>query len=68
MPAGAFQAGAYFIEVVIGIHRHGWLTRGDIRLKLDFGGPRAVDVWFPGVIGPLGAWQIERREVLEETP
>ncbi len=68
LPAGAFQAGAYFIEVVIGVHRHGWLTRGDIRLKLDFGGPRAVDVWFPGVIGPLGAWQIERRELLEETP
>jgi len=68
LPADAFQAGAYFIEVVIGVHRHGWLTRGDIRLKLDFGGPRAVDVWFPGVIGPLGAWQIEQRELLEETP
>ena len=68
LPAGAFQAGAYFVEVVIGVHRHGWLTRGDIRLKLDFGGPRAVDVWFPGVIGPLGAWQIEQRELFEETP
>ncbi len=66
LPAGAFQSGAYFMELVIGIHRHGWLTRGDIRLKLDFGGPRAVDVWFPGVIGPIGAWQVNRERVAEE--
>ncbi len=65
LPAGAFQSGAYFMELVIGIHRHGWLTRGDIRLKLDFGGPRAVDVWFPGVIGPIGVWQVNRDQVAE---
>ncbi len=65
LPAVAFQSGAYFMELVIGIHRQGWLTRGDIRLKLEFGGPRAVDVWFPGVIGPIGTWQVSRDQVAE---
>ena len=65
IPAGSFQSGAYYMELVIGVHRHGWLTRGDIRLKLDFGGPRVHDVFFPGVIGPIGGWQVDRRELLE---
>ncbi len=65
LPGGAFQAGAYYVELVIGVHRHGWLTRGDIRLKLDFGGPRAYDVWFPGIIGPIGAWQVHRPAIYE---
>lgn len=66
LPPRAFQPGAYFMNLVIGIHRHGWLTRGDIRLKLDFGGSCAVDVTFPGVIGPMGAWRIHRDCEAEE--
>jgi lipopolysaccharide transport system ATP-binding protein len=62
LPANAFHAGAYFLELVIGVHRHGWLTRGDIRLRLDFGGSRATDVDLPGIIGPIGAWLVDRRE------
>ncbi len=65
IPAGSFQSGVYYLELVIGVHRHGWLTRGDIRLKLDFGGPRANDVWLPGVISPIGGWRVDRREAWE---
>jgi lipopolysaccharide transport system ATP-binding protein len=60
IPANAFQAGTYYFELVIGVHRHGWLTRNEIRMKLDFDGLRADDVWFPGVINPIGSWKLKR--------
>ncbi len=60
LPADAFQPGAYYFELVIGVHRHGWLTRGDIRTKVDFGGAREFDVTFPGVVRPIGQWRIDR--------
>ncbi|WP_374686498.1 ABC transporter ATP-binding protein [Promineifilum sp.] len=60
LPANALQPGHYYIELIAGVHRHGWLSKGDIRLRLNFNGPTQSDVHFLGIMGPIGAWQVER--------
>jgi hypothetical protein len=42
------------------VHRQGWLSRGDIRLKLNFNGSSDTDVKYFGVLGPLGTWHFQR--------
>lgn len=57
LPGDSFNSGHYYLELVIGIHRRSWLSRGDIRLKMNLSGSRTSDVNYPGVVGPLGDWQ-----------
>jgi lipopolysaccharide transport system ATP-binding protein len=58
IPGGILQSGHYFFEVVIGIHRLRWLSRGEIRVRLNLDGSRRYDVNFPGVVAPIGSWQV----------
>jgi hypothetical protein len=58
LPADVFPSGTHYFDLVIGIHRHGWLTRGDVRLRLNLGGPALSDVHFPGIIAPIGEWRV----------
>lgn len=58
LPGGLLPAGHYFFEVVVGIHRLRWLSKGDIRLRLNLGGARRTDVDFPGVLSPVGDWAV----------
>ena len=58
LPGGLLPAGQYFFEVLVGIHRLRWLSKGDIRLRLNLGGARETDVDFPGVMSPVGDWAI----------
>jgi lipopolysaccharide transport system ATP-binding protein len=58
LPGKLLPAGHYFFEVVVGIHRLRWLSKGDIRLRLNLGGPRETDVDFPGVFSPVGNWTV----------
>jgi lipopolysaccharide transport system ATP-binding protein len=58
LPGGILQSGHYFFEVVVGIHRLRWLSKGDIRLRLNLGGARESDVDFPGVVSPVGHWTV----------
>lgn len=58
LPAGALRTGFYYFELVVGVHRHGFLSRGKIRVKLNFDSVRETDVTLPGVVGELGQWFI----------
>lgn len=60
LPADLFQAGLTYFDLILGIHRERWLSRGDIRLKLNFDGPRRSDVDFLGALQPLGSWQVRQ--------
>lgn len=62
VPADAFRPGHFYMDLVLGVHRQGWLSRGDIRLKLNFNGPSETDVKYFGVLGPLGRWRFARDE------
>jgi lipopolysaccharide transport system ATP-binding protein len=59
LPPGSLRTGFYYFELVVGVHRHGFLSRGKIRVKLNFDGVRETDVWLPGVVGDLGQWHID---------
>ena len=58
LPGGVLPSGHYFFEVVAGIHRLRWLSKGDVRLRLNLGGGRETDVDFPGAVAPLGDWTV----------
>lgn len=58
LPADSFNSGHYYLDLLMGVHRRGWLSRGDIRLKMNFSGSMASDVNYPGVVGPMGRWQV----------
>ncbi len=58
VPGGFLQSGHYIFEVIVGIHRLRWLSKGDIRLRLNVGGARQTDVDFPGLVSPVGSWAI----------
>lgn len=58
MPGGRLQSGHYTFEVMVGIHRLHWLSKGEIRLRLNVGGARETDVDFPGMVMPIGNWAI----------
>ncbi len=58
LPGGLLPAGHYFFEIVVGIHRLRWLSKGEIRLRLNLGGARQTDVDFPGVMSPVGDWTV----------
>ncbi len=60
LPGKLLPAGHYFFEVVVGIHRLRWLSKGEIRLRLNLGGTRETDVDFPGVMSPVGSWAVYR--------
>jgi lipopolysaccharide transport system ATP-binding protein len=60
LPGGIFPAGFYFFEVMAGIHRERWLSKGDIRLRLNLGGVRESDIDYPGVVLPLGTWTVRQ--------
>lgn len=62
LPGGVLPPGYYFFEIVIGIHRLRWLSKGDIRLRLNLGGIRESDVDFPGVVAPIGQWTVRQGE------
>jgi len=66
LPGGLLPAGHYFFEVTVGLHRLRWLSRGDIRLRLNLGGGRQTDVDFPGVVAPLGDWTVRRADEARE--
>ena len=61
LPGGVLPSGHYFFEVVAGIHRLRWLSKGDVRLRLNLGGGRETDVDFPGAVAPLGDWTVNAR-------
>ncbi len=65
LPANSFNSGYYYLDLIMGIHRHGWLSRGDIRLKMNFSGSEASDVTYPGILGALGSWRY-RDDMREE--
>jgi len=58
LPGGVLPSGHYFFEVVAGLHRLRWLSKGDVRLRLNLGGGRETDVDFPGAVAPLGDWTV----------
>ncbi len=60
LPGKLLPAGHYFFEIVVGIHRLRWLSKGDIRLRLNLGGTRETDVDFPGIMSPVGTWAVYR--------
>lgn len=62
LPAGLFQCGTYFIDFVLGIHRKGWTSRSEVRLKLTFEGPRISDVDYPGIFQSTGRWDVQKIE------
>lgn len=64
LPAGALRTGFYYFELVVGVHRHGFLSRGKIRIKLNFDSARDTDVDLPGVVGELGQWTVLEQEDL----
>ena len=57
VPANLFQSEHYYLELVIGIHRRYWLTRGDLRMRLQFDSPSVYDVDFPGLVQAPGNWE-----------
>jgi lipopolysaccharide transport system ATP-binding protein len=58
LPGGVLPAGYYFFEILVGIHRLRWLSKGEIRLRLNLGGVRESDVDYPGVVAPIGRWTV----------
>jgi lipopolysaccharide transport system ATP-binding protein len=54
-----FQFGSYYLNFILGIHRTGkWMSRNDVRLKINFEGVRVTDVDYPGALQPQGAWNV----------
>lgn len=68
LPADLFQVGFYYFELLVGVHRHGWLSRGRIRLKLNFNGANQTDVDFLGALGPLGHWFVDAADERPRQP
>lgn len=59
-PEAFFQDDFYYFDLYVGLHRHRWISKGKVRLKVSFEGASLLDVTTPGVLQPLGSWQVER--------
>lgn len=59
LPGGLLQPGAYSVAVLLGVHRRGWICKGEESRTINLGGPREIDVHYPGVIPPAGSWSVE---------
>ena len=59
LPGGLLQPGAYSISFLLGVHRHRWICKGEESRTINLGGPREIDVAYPGVIPPAGSWSVE---------
>lgn len=66
LPPGVFAAGTYYLDFLAGIHRQGWISRQDIRVKLSFGSHRETDVTYPGVLKSIGRWEVTEHDLAEE--
>jgi len=62
-PGALLNNGSYYLELIIGIHRGRWISRGKIRIKLKLDGPRTTDVDYPGVISPSLTWIVTKEEM-----
>ncbi len=58
LPPNVFQRGTYFFDFLLGIHRQGWISKSDFRMKLVFGGAAVSDVDYPGALQSLGSWHV----------
>jgi lipopolysaccharide transport system ATP-binding protein len=64
LPAGVFQSTSYYLELLVGLHRIRWISRGKFAVKLDFREARMVDVTHPGALKTLGSWNVLMQEAL----
>jgi lipopolysaccharide transport system ATP-binding protein len=56
-----FQFGTYYLNFILGLHRTGiWISRNQIRLKINFEGVKITDVDYPGALQPQGTWDVEQ--------
>jgi lipopolysaccharide transport system ATP-binding protein len=62
-PGWLLNNGSYYLELIIGIHRGRWISRGKIRIKLKLDGPRTTDIDYPGVIAPSLSWDVTKTEL-----
>jgi lipopolysaccharide transport system ATP-binding protein len=61
LPSLVFREQTYFFELIAGIHRTaGWISRGKVRLRVSFEGPRETDVDYLGLVRPPGEWHVTR--------
>lgn len=58
LPASALREGRYFVEVIAGVHRSGWLIRDRVSIPLSLEGLRQTDIDFPGAISDPGEWVV----------
>lgn len=58
LPAGFLPSGYYYLDILLGIHRRKWLSRGQFRIRFHVSGVASYDVDFPGMLLPLTEWQV----------
>jgi lipopolysaccharide transport system ATP-binding protein len=59
IPPALLSGGVYFAQLLVGIHRQYWISRGDCRVSIRIESTREVDVNLPGVLSPQGTWTVE---------
>jgi len=59
------QRGKYFVVLVVGIHRQGWITRDRVTLPISIGGARPIDVTYPGFLCDPCQWDVVKVDVPE---
>lgn len=63
--ARLFNSGSYFLNLLLGIHRARWLSRGSVAMRLNFGSLRETDVDYLGALHPPGEWDVVRHSEKE---
>ena len=62
-PARLFQYGTYFLDFLLGVvWMKGWISKGEIRMKLVFEGAKVRKADYPGVIQEQGTWEVRALE------
>jgi lipopolysaccharide transport system ATP-binding protein len=59
-PGKLLTNGSYHMELIIGIHRKRWISRGKNRINLKLDGPQTTDIHYPGIISPLLDWVVAK--------
>lgn len=58
-PAHLFKGQNYFLELLVAQHGVRWITRNEHRFVLSFIENEVLSVEFPGLLKPLGTWQVK---------
>jgi len=58
IPGGLLQPTLHHLNLLVGVHRSGWLSRNTLALRLDLTGPSPSDVDYPGVVRPMVTWEV----------